>query len=92
MSLENIQGKMSRNEMRNIMAGSITFYRTNVSSSDYFSSDSSAAMGTWSGFRTSAGWYVQCNNGFHNKTNCFISNAQRILFYTMQSIKKKGFS
>jgi len=67
MSLENIKGKMSRHEMRNIMAGSgITCWRFNGSVSDEFTSDSSALMGSWAGFWTSAGWSVRCDNGFNN--------------------------
>jgi hypothetical protein len=71
ISLENIQGKMSRKEMKSIMAGKdeavmVTCFRTNGSSSDQFSSDSSAIMGSWAGFWTNAGWAVNCTNGFQN--------------------------
>lgn len=65
MSLANLQGKMSRNEMRNIMAGEVTCYRSNGSVNDSFTS-SSAVMGAWAGFWDAAGWSVRCTNGFHN--------------------------
>jgi len=67
LSIENIQGKLSRKEMKNIMAGNeITCWRSNGLVTDSFSSDNSALMGSWAGFWTSASWAVRCSNGFRN--------------------------
>ncbi|MFV0390546.1 MAG: hypothetical protein ACK5KP_01465 [Paludibacteraceae bacterium] len=60
--------KMSRKEMKIIMAGSgeITCTRYNGSTVDSFSSDCVECMGAWAGFWNSAGWGVSCSNGYSN--------------------------
>ncbi len=65
MSLENIQGKISRKEMRNIMAGSdggeITCYRP------YGSITGSPELcAAWAAAWTSLGQSVNCSNGYSN--------------------------
>ena len=62
MSLENIQGKMSRREMRNIMAGSdMTCYRADGSITG-----SPELCAAWANVWTSFGYAVNCTNGFSN--------------------------
>jgi hypothetical protein len=54
--------------MKNIMAGSgdITCSRSDGNDSYSFTSDNAAFMGGWAGFWDSAGWSVQCSNGYDN--------------------------
>ncbi|MEI6595953.1 MAG: hypothetical protein WCO28_10355 [Bacteroidota bacterium] len=69
MSLENIQGKLCRNEMKNIIAGQnqasagneITCYRPGESITA-----SPEVCGAWASVWTAFGYPVNCSNGFNN--------------------------
>ena len=65
MSLANLEGKLSRNEMKKIHGGSteqITCYQNG----NAFTWENNQVMADWISFWTAAGHVVRCSNGYSN--------------------------
>lgn len=65
MNLSNIEGKLSRKEMKDIIAGStqqITCYQNG----NAFTWENTQVMADWVSFWNAAGHAVRCSNGYSN--------------------------